>query len=316
MRHDAKPVDEQRPIVLLVDDSEDVHRVLRVKLRNEDFELVSCYSGEEACARAVELRPATILLDLDMPGMAGLAVLRALKERPDTQDIPIVIVSALSTPTDKVAAFELGAADYITKPFEFTELRVRLRAALNSYRLIRLLAQRAQVDGLTGLWNRSYFDQRWKQEHARTERKGGKLALAIIDLDHFKQINDRHGHPAADQVLVSVAKTLRRMCRGADSPCRYGGEEFVLILPETGAADAGMMCDRVRTAIAAWRSGGPEAFSVTVSIGVVGCEGSAGKSAEQWVELADQNLYSAKREGRNRVVWTDVTPPARARLAG
>jgi two-component system, cell cycle response regulator len=308
--------DDPRQIVLMIDDSEDMQRVLRVKLRNEDVELVTSSRGEEGLAKAKELRPATILLDLDMPGMDGLSVIRRLKEDATTQDIPVIVVSALSSPADKVAAFELGAVDYITKPFEFTELRVRLRSALSMHRLIQLLAQRAQVDGLTGLWNRAYFNQRWSQEHSRLDRRPGALSLAMIDLDHFKRINDRHGHPAGDQVLVGLSRILQRAGRQSDSACRYGGEEFALIMPDTSPRAAAAVCERIRAQVEALRWTASDDLRVTVSIGVVGSELPVGLPPQRWVELADQNLYGAKRSGRNRVVVTDLSTSAPVRLAG
>lgn len=309
MNVELAQIADPRPVVLIIDDSPDVHRLLRARLRQEEIEFIGAQDGKEGVRLALEHLPAIILLDLDMPRMDGYEVMRALKDNPATLHIPIIILSALQNPQDKVTAFELGAVDYVTKPFELTELRVRVRSALRMSQLLQMLGQRAQLDGLTGLWNRAYFDHRWAEEVARSDRHHRPLAMAIIDLDHFKSINDSYGHPAGDAVLQGVAKVLRRESRQSDIPCRYGGEEFVLIMPDTAPADAKTHCDRIRQAIeaAAWPRH-PER-KVTASIGVAGAlGGTAGiMSPSAWVEIADRNLYTAKKSGRNRVVCSDLT---------
>lgn len=255
-----------------------------------------------------------ILLDLDMPDMDGFEVLRHLKNDQATLDIPVIVLSGLQSAQDKVMAFDLGAVDYITKPFNLTELRVRVRSALKLHRLVQMLAQCAQIDGLTGLWNRAYFDRRWAEELAAALRRKRPLSLAMIDADHFKTINDTFGHLTGDAVLQGIAKTIQRECRQEDVPCRYGGEEFALIMPDTGPADAQRVCERIRDSLASmvW-SRHPER-PVTVSIGVAGADAVTDADAAKWLELADRNLYTAKREGRNRVVASGFDP--RLRLAG
>ncbi len=316
-------LDDNKPVVLLIDDSLDVHRLLKARLRAEDIDFVSASSGEQGIALAKERQPLLTLLDLDMPGMDGFEVLRALKDDPATVQIPVIILSGLQSAQDKVTAFDLGAVDYVTKPFDLAELRVRLRSALRMNQLLRMLAQRAQIDGLTGLWNRAYFDARWAEEFARAVRHGRPLSVAMIDVDHFKSINDGFGHPAGDAVLQGVARLLQRELRQSDIACRFGGEEFVLILADTDAVAAVALCDRIRLALSelAW-SRHPER-NVTASFGVAGCDAVPTVSAEKWIEIADQNLYTAKRSGRNRVVGCDVNTgtlpapaPAPMKLAG
>lgn len=318
----TQQLDDAKPIVLIIDDSQDVHRLLKARLRAEDIEFVSATTGEQGLALAKERQPLLALLDLDMPGMDGFEVLRTLKDDPATVQIPIIILSGLQSAQDKVTAFDLGAVDYVTKPFDMAELRVRLRSALRMNQLVRMLAQRAQIDGLTGLWNRAYFDARWIEEFSRAARHGRPVSIAMIDIDHFKSINDGFGHPAGDAVLQGVAKLLHRELRQSDIACRYGGEEFVIILSDTNAPSALAMCDRLRIAIAdlTW-SRHPER-KVTASFGVAGCEGVPNVSGDKWIEMADQNLYNAKRAGRNRVVGCDVNTgtlpmptPAPMRLA-
>ena len=143
------------PVVLVIDDSQDVHRLLKARLKREELEIASAMSGEEGIALAKKGAPSIVLLDLDMPGMDGFETLRRFKEDSDLRGVPVIVLSGLQSPHDKVTAFDLGAVDYVTKPFELTELRVRVRSALRIQQLMTMLAQRAQVDGLTGLWNRA-----------------------------------------------------------------------------------------------------------------------------------------------------------------
>ncbi len=308
--------DDAKPVVLVIDDSRDVHRLLRARLRSENLELVSAESGAEGLLLAAQAAPSLILLDIDMPGMDGFEVLRALKEKRDTMEIPVIVLSGLQTSQDKVTAFDLGAVDYVTKPFDLGELRVRLRSAIRMYSLLRLLAQRAQIDGLTGLWNRAHFDRRWQDEHSRAARHDHAISLAMIDIDHFKSVNDGFGHPAGDDVLQGLAKVLRRELRQEDVACRYGGEEFVVIMPDTRFADAVATCERLREAVASIQWPRHPERPVTISIGVVGSDwGTQTLSAEAWVERADQNLYTAKRAGRNLVVGIPLDT-SRTRLAG
>lgn len=298
---------ENRPLVLLVDDSDDVHRLLRARLKQEEIRLASAHGGAEALEQARMQDPALVLLDLDMPGMDGFEVLRRLKDDSKTVSIAVIVLSGLQGAQDKVTAFDLGAVDYVTKPFDFTELRVRVRSALRLHKLLQLLAQRAQLDGLTGLWNRRFFDQRWTEEVARSIRHGKPLSVALLDVDHFKSVNDTFGHPAGDAVLQGVARLVQQMCRSTDVACRYGGEEFVIVMPETGPEDAKVLCERIRTAIegATWPRH-PQR-TITASLGVAGTSGLTSESLESWVEQADKALYSAKHAGRNRVVCADLT---------
>jgi two-component system cell cycle response regulator len=298
---------EVRPRVLIIDDSKDVHRLVAVRLRAEGLDFINAYSGEEGLEMAAAQSPAAILLDLEMPRMHGLSVLKDLKASAATQDIPVLVVSGNQMAQDKVKAFELGAVDYVTKPFEMTELRIRLRQALKMRQLIQMLAQRAQVDGLTGLWNRAFFNQRWKEEVDRSARHGHSLSVAMVDIDHFKSINDTYGHAAGDAALQGTARILQQSCRTHDLVCRYGGEEFVIVMPDTCPQDAAIVCDRMRLAIAAEDWPRHPARKVTASIGICGCTGAANKPADAIVETADANLYRAKNGGRNQIIWTDAS---------
>ena len=194
--------DDPAPRALVIDDSPDVHRLLQARLRTEHLKIEQANNGSDGLRLAVANPPAIILLDIEMPEMDGFEVLRALKDNPATLDVPVIILSGHSTMQDKVTAFDLGAVDYVTKPFEPTELRVRVRSALRLARLVQMLAQKAQIDGLTGLWNRVYFDARARECVAANERHARAFSLALLDADHFKSVNDTFGHPAGDGMFV------------------------------------------------------------------------------------------------------------------
>lgn len=302
-------LDDQKPTVLVIDDSPDVHRLLRARLKQEEVELVGHTDPRLGLEYARNTPPAVILLDLDMAEMDGFEVLRALKDNPGTHHVPVIIVSGMTSMQDKVTAFELGAIDYVVKPFEFTEFRIRLRSALRVNRLLTMLSTRAQLDGLTGLWNRAHFDSRLSDELSRGIRSAAPISIAMADCDFFKSINDTFGHPAGDSVLQGLAKILRHECRQSDAVCRYGGEEFVILMPETKPADAAAVCERIRIAIenVTWPRH-PER-KVTTSFGVVGLNAAMDINAATLVEAADKALYTSKKTGRNKVTTIELDAP-------
>ncbi|MFG0256282.1 MAG: diguanylate cyclase [Phycisphaerales bacterium JB043] len=290
------------PTILLIDDDKDVHVFLKLRLQAENIDLHSAENGIDGIRRAHELQPDLILLDLNMPIMDGFEVLRELKDDPKLFDIPVIFFSGSDSAEDKVLGFDLGAIDFINKPFDIAVLRARLRSALRMIGLVKMLEQRAQIDGLTGLWNRAYFDSRLESEIATVERGGSKLALAICDIDHFKSLNDQHGHPAGDDVLQGFAKLLNNTLRCDDIACRYGGEEFGLILRNTDSRGACEVLERVRTKLqeSVWPRH-PER-SITASFGVCDIDSVSSFNAPDWIETADKALYQAKQSGRNKVV--------------
>jgi two-component system cell cycle response regulator len=303
--------DTGRQSVLVIDDSELIHEVLAVRLRPEDVVLHRAYSAADAVARARELDPDLILLDIELPDGSGYEVCRRLKEDPVTAQTPVIFLTARADTEAKVKAFDAGAVDYVTKPFQVAELRARVRAALRTKRYHDLLATRAQLDGVTGLWNRAYFDQRIVEELAALRRYQRPFGLIMLDLDGFKELNDAHGHPFGDRVLARVAGALGGSLRAMDAPCRYGGDEFAIVLPESGLSGAVRVAERVRADLAALAiepRGGP--VRITASLGATATEifpPGVEITPALLVETADQALYEAKRAGRDRVV------PARPR---
>jgi len=306
MSPDSVTTSETQPRVLIIDDSVDVHRLLRARLKHEDLDIVSAESGAEGLASAAEQRPAIVLLDLSMPEMDGFEVLRRFKDDESLGDVPIIVLSGLSSSQDKVTAFDLGAVDYITKPFDLTELRVRVRSALRMSQLLEMLAQKAQIDGLTGLWNRAYLDSRWPQEVSACHRHARPLSLALIDADHFKSVNDLYGHPAGDKVLEGIAHAIRNQIRESDVACRYGGEEFAIIMPETTTPEAFIVCERIREHIESLEWARHPERKVTVSVGLCGASRAPSENAAAWLELADKLLYASKQNGRNKVTMEEI----------
>lgn len=309
------PTDDSKPLVVLVDDSVVIHRLLTTRLKSESIELSCFESGEKALEFAMAHPPALFLLDIEMPGMDGYMMLRRIKDEPSLREVPIIMLSGLSSADDKVVAFDLGANDFITKPFEIAEMRARIRAALRLHSLLQMLAQRAQVDGLTGLWNRAHFDEHWRSETSRISRHGGELSLALLDLDNFKSINDTYGHPAGDEVLAALAKLMNKTLRRSDLACRYGGEEFAIIMPGTGPAEASAVCERIREGLEAMRWPRHPEREVTVSIGIAGSQGNVAIDPDQWIAQVDKQLYNAKHAGRNRLSVINLDETHGPRLA-
>jgi diguanylate cyclase (GGDEF)-like protein len=286
--------------ILIIDDSADALAVARARLAHEGHEILCAGGGQEGLEAAGRENPDLVLLDVDMPDMTGFEVCRRLKEDAATCSIPVIFLSGSGGTEDKVKGLDLGAVDFVTKPFDAFELRARVRAALRTKHLQDLLRDYALIDALTELPNRRALDERLQQEWARLLRHGGRLALIMADLDRFKRINDKFGHPAGDEVLRQVAHLLARGCRESDMPVRYGGEEFVVVAPETTIDAAADFADRLRLSICSrpLQVHG-KALEITASFGVAGHEGL--KAPEDLVQAADDAMYAAKEAGRNRV---------------
>jgi diguanylate cyclase (GGDEF)-like protein len=297
--------------VLAIDDSPDVHRLLDVRLRPEGLILHHALDAEQGLAMAVDLGPDLILLDVDLPLVTGFEVCKRLKDNPLTAQIPVIFLTGATEVYSKVQGFDLGAVDYVTKPFDPAELRARVRAALRVKRYHDILAARSHIDGLTGIWNRAYFNQRMGEECSAAQRYGRTISLVLLDLDHFKGLNDAHGHPFGDLVLQTLGDLFNAVLRATDAPCRYGGEEFAVILTETDLDGAKITGERVRQALSEVQfhpRGGR--VQVTASIGIA-CSSIFDRGAlsvSGMVTAADDALYRAKHEGRNRVCVATPSP--------
>ncbi len=284
--------------LLLIDDSKAIHTLVRALLADEPVEVHSAFDAAYGKVLAASLVPDMILLDVEMPGASGFDACRDLKADPATSAVPVVFLTSIATIEDKVRGLNLGAVDYISKPVNASELLARVRACLRTSHMVRLLQTKALLDPLTGLGNRRMFDDRLRAETSLRRRHGNPLACIAIDLDHFKSINDQHGHPFGDYVLQKVAGVISEHCRNEDVACRVGGEEFMILAPNTTGEQAAILADRIRASVARLpfvRQG--QAIQVTCSIGAADATDEDDRSMP---ERADDALYRAKRAGRNR----------------
>ncbi len=287
--------------VLVIDDSEPIHKLIIVHLKREGLEVTGEMDGQAGIERAIADKPDLILLDIDLPDVDGFEVCRRLKENPATRDLPIIFLTGTDSTDSKVRGLDLGAVDYVTKPFDQVELRARVRAALRTKRLQDILEQQSFLDGLTGLWNRAYLDRRLESELNVARRYERPLGLVLVDIDHFKLVNDRFGHLFGDVVLQGVADAMRAQARRSDMVARYGGEEFAVLLTESSLRAAVYVSERLRASIEgrSFAARG-ESVGVTASLGIACTDDLPGEiTAEELFNAADTALYAAKDAGRN-----------------
>lgn len=275
---------------------------LRHRLNLENVELIEAadgLSGLDACRIHM---PDVVLLDLNLPFCDGFEILRIMKEDRRTQGILVIVISGSSLIATKERALDLGATDFVTKPYDIIELRARIRAALRSKQHQDMLERRAHVDGLTGLANRLALQDRLATEWALHERYDSPLSIYMVDIDHFKRINDRHGHVIGDEVLRRAAHMLRSSIRTTDLASRFGGEEFVVVAPHCDLAGAEKTAERYRVRLASTPIVvGEIALQVTASIGIASVPEDRVKNYGELLDLADRLLYDAKSLGRNQV---------------
>lgn len=294
---------EPRSTILIVDDVPNNIRILVQALKYEHVLRVAT-SGAEALRLAERCQPDLVLLDVMMPGMDGYEVCRRLKAHDQTRSIPVIFISGHGEEHQELKGLELGASDYIAKPFSIAIVKARIATQLALKRAHEALQQQSVTDALTGLANRRRFDEALCQFWSAELRRGGPLAVLLIDVDFFKPYNDNYGHQAGDECLRAIGAALRRgSLRSTDLIARYGGEEFVALLPNTPLAGAIEVAERLRLGVAALQL--PHAFSaagpvVSISIGVACAIPSANSRPEALLQLADERLYAAKHAGRNR----------------
>jgi diguanylate cyclase (GGDEF)-like protein len=303
--------------VLVIDDEELVHKLVDARLRPEGIEVMGELDGDAGIKRAVDESPDLILLDVGLPVLDGFEVCQRLKEHPLTRNIPIVFLTGETTMDAKVRGLDLGAVDYVTKPFDQVELRARVRAALRTKRLQDILEQQSFLDGLTGLWNRAYLDRRLESELSIALRYGRPLSLVMGDIDRFKRINDSYGHLFGDVILQGVACALRECARRSDIVARWGGEEFAVLLTETGLRAGANVAERLRTSIENLRfEANGELIEVTASFGLACTEHLSGHlDHTAMIGAADRALFASKDAGRNCVHLSDrdvILPVARS----
>ena len=298
--------------ILIVDDERYNIKVLTDFLK-ADYKIMAAKTGEQALKAVQKPNPPDlILLDILMPGINGYEVCKRLKANSLTLHIPVIFVTALDASDDEAKGFELGAVDYITKPFKQVIVKARIRTHMQLKHKTDLLDRMALLDGLTEIPNRRCFDVTLEKEISRASRNGSFLSLVMMDIDFFKKYNDQYGHVAGDSCLQQVAKAIDGVLqRASDSAARYGGEEFAMILPETGMESAMYIAEKVRHAVAALNiqhAGSDVAEHVSLSLGVATVSTDQKMSPLELIEAADASLYQAKKNGRNRTFCFSELP--------
>lgn len=295
-------MDAKRPVLLIVDDNP-LNIQLLYRVFSSDHQVFMTTSGEMALPICREKQPDLVLLDVEMPGMDGYATCRQLKEDAETCHIPVIFVTAHNDEDTETSGLNAGAVDFISKPFNARVVRARVKTHITIKRQAELLRQLAFIDGLSGLFNRRSFDERFDTEFRRSQRNADSLALIMIDVDDFKRYNDHYGHLAGDDCLRAVASELKAcLKRPGDFVARFGGEEFICLLPDTPADKALQFAQQIEQRI---RQLGLEhldsraARVVTVSLGVA-CRNDASQNGSELLARADEALYQAKAEGRGR----------------
>lgn len=307
--------------VLIADDSLVVRAVVRSHLEEVGYRVLEAVDGIAAIEECRRGAPDVLLLDIEMPGLDGHQVLAQLKADPAVRDIPVVFLTNRSGMTDVVAGLDGGAHDYLKKPFEAPELVARVAAAAHVKKLQDQLRQRnveldlvGRTDALTGLYNRRHLEEECGRQQSIARRHGDPLGLILLDIDHFKNVNDSYGHPAGDLVLREFARRLAGQIRVGDVAGRWGGEEFLVVLPRTGPDGVLGVGERIRLAVSATpMSAAGQDITVTVS---GGCAVGPLDSVEALVAEADARLYRAKAAGRDRIATVadgalPVVPPDR-----
>jgi len=314
--------------VLVVDDLPDNVEILRARLESRGYAVATASDGQEALTAVHAAPPHLILCDVMMPGIDGYEVARRIKQDESLPFIPIILVTALSETEHIVQGLNTGADDYIAKPYHFQELEARVRAMLRIKRLQdeldlknrelevanKRLKKLSITDGLTELFNHRHVHELLRDEFERSRRSEEPLAVVMIDLDRFKAVNDTYGHPTGDVVLFETARILKETAREIDMVGRYGGEEFIAILPNTDEEEGGRFAERVRSAVEAhlFRDEATE-LRMTCSSGVASFPVEGVDSPEELLKNADEALYLAKESGRNRVVRASQMPAGQDR---
>ncbi len=304
-----------KAIILLVEDNKTQSMVIQDYLTRNGYEVMAVENGM-AAFKAAKSRPVDlILLDRILPDIDGSDVCRWLKLDQTCRDIPVIMLTAKGEMSDRVSGLEAGADDYLPKPFNETELNARIYARLRSKVHHDELKQKnrqledmltkvetlAIMDPLTNLFNRRRFETILAGEFKRAGRYQSPLTLIMLDIDHFKSVNDTFGHQVGDIVLKEAAQVIQASVREVDVAARWGGEEFVVLSPNTTQENARRVAERIRTAFETHSFSGIEGQKLTISIGISGVPDATIDTQEKLIHAADVALYEAKKNGRNRI---------------
>jgi two-component system cell cycle response regulator len=288
--------------ILVIEDHPDQRDLLSIVLRREGYRVITAANGVEALEKLRAEHVHIALSDIMMPKMDGFELIKTIRSDAELKSLYLILITARIQEGDRVRGLDLGADDYITKPFSFSELLARIRVGSRVIQYQQHLEYQTQTDSLTGLYNRRAFEKKMTDEFERSSRYNHPLSLLILDIDNFKVINDTYGHNGGDAALVKISEILRTTTRQSDFPSRFGGEEFVLILPETDHGNAILAAEKVlaeiRSSVFSTNNG---YFTLTVSVGISSTSLHTYGNANQMIEDADRALYSAKHNGKDRI---------------
>jgi len=282
--------------VLVVDDTEANVDIL-VESLDSEYEVSVAMDGESALETVNTDPPDLLLLDIMMPGIDGYEVCRRLKSEPKTSGIPIIFITAMSEIENKTKGLELGAVDYITKPFEVAEVKARVKTHLSLMLANKKLHQLAETDFLTNIYNRRLFLRFLEAEINKARRYSNSFSLIMFDIDYFKAVNDTYGHDVGDYVLKSTVDVIKKNIRKTDVFARYGGEEFLIMLPEIAIEGAKLCAENTRATIE--QNNFDKVKKITISVGVTMFKEN--DTIDSITKRVDEALYRAKDNGRNRV---------------
>jgi diguanylate cyclase (GGDEF)-like protein len=308
---DSAPVAAEAPAldrsrILVVEDDTETALALTETLRDEGYRVDRAADGPECLRKALEKSPDLVLLDVNLPGMSGFDTAAFLRRATSTRDIPILFLSGMDGLPARVRDERLEQVDFMPKPFTLDELLARIQLSIGEGRDRETLKRAAEQDELTGLGNLRLLRQRLLTERARFSRYGHALSIAMIDVDKLKMINDERGHVAGSNALKAIAAVLRRQARDTDLVVRYGGDEFVALLPHTGLAEAQTFGRRVLAELAGLDA---EGLPITVSVGVAAMTNPRSREThEQLLARADRAAYRAKEAGGNQIAVDEDEP--------
>lgn len=301
---------EDKQTILIVDDVPQNIKILG-NLLKEDYRVIATSHGQEVMRLLKENRMIDlILLDIMMPDVDGYTLCKAIKRDEATSDIPVIFITSKDETHEELKGFEMGAVDYITKPFEPLIVKARVRTHAELKKLRDALSNIAYIDGLTAIPNKRKFDEYLDLYWQLAYRKQEDISLIMIDVDHFKLYNDHYGHLKGDDCLQEVAKVMQSVVRrGTDLLARYGGEEFACVLPFTGKNDALRLAEAIRSMVLNTQIPHEKSLvndCVTISVGVASCIPEGQGDHEILIDTADQALYASKERGRNKVSYRAV----------
>lgn len=291
---------ESKANILIVDDNPDKLGLLEAALQLAGYNVTTATDGDEAIAAIESYQPDLVITDVMMPRMNGYELAQRIRANPLTKFIPVIMQTAAGRRAEDLRrASEVGALGYITDPTDLDLLLARTRTLLEFKAYLDVCEEAAFTDHLTGLANRRRFERQLEREVGRVLRFGHPFSLLMIDIDNFKNLNDTFGHDAGDDAIRRISRVLREGTRGIDLASRIGGEEFAVLLVETGQSAGAEVAERLRVAIKALKT--PSGGRITASFGVAECPTDA-QTASGILKAADVALYEAKRNGRDRVV--------------